>query len=210
MYSIAEISTEMPEKKGRLVEAAIHLMLRQGFGGTSVDQICAEAQVTKGSFFHYFESKEEICHVAIDAWANGWVGLLQAAQFEAVPDPLARIDRLFEVMHATYLRPESVASCLIGTIASEVSATNRRLGDHCEKLLDGWAGVVRRLLVDAKAAQPPEIDFDPDQVAGFVLSLVQGSFLVAKMRQDPQVIQHNLNHAQAYVHRLFGRSRPPG
>ena len=44
----------------RLIDATVRLMLRQGFAATSVDRICGEAGLTKGSFFHHFESKEAV------------------------------------------------------------------------------------------------------------------------------------------------------
>ena len=175
---------ELPEKKRKLIDATVRLMLRQGFSATTVDQVCDEAGVTKGSFFHYFATKEQICRAAMDAWAAGWAGILSTAGFDQIADPLDRLHRLFDVMAGTYLNPERDTGCLIGTVAQEVAASNRALGDRCEQHLDAWAEGVRRMLSDAKRAHPPKIDFDPDSVAGLMLSLVQGSLLVAKTRQD--------------------------
>src|ERR671911_434050 len=45
--------------RARLLSAGRQLMLARGFTGTSVDQICAEAGLTKGSFFHHFGTKDE-------------------------------------------------------------------------------------------------------------------------------------------------------
>ena len=51
---------ETPLTKEKLYDAALGLILSKGFVGTSVDDICREAKVTKGSFFHYFRSKDEL------------------------------------------------------------------------------------------------------------------------------------------------------
>lgn len=204
MQVINNGTAPVPEKKRKLIEATIGRMLTQGFAATSVDEICADAGVTKGSFFYYFTSKEDICRAAMDTWAGWWVGILQAAHFDEITDPLDRIERLFGVMEETYLNPNAGAGCLIGTVAQEVASSNRALGDCCEEHLNGWAEIVRQMLADAKTTHPPRTDFDPATLAGLMLSLAQGSLLIAKTRQDRQIIRENLQHCRAYIAMLFG------
>lgn len=199
---------ELPEKKRLLLDAAVRLMLAQGYSATTVDQICAQAGVTKGSFFHYFSSKEEICREAMDAWAGGWLDILAAAQFDKITDPLDRLDHLFDVMAETYLRPDVGAGCMIGTVAQETAASNQNLAALSQGHFETWTRVVRQMLAEAKEAHPPKVDFDPDSVADLMLGIVQGSLLVAKTRQDRAVILNNVRHCRAYVHSLFGRTVP--
>jgi TetR/AcrR family transcriptional repressor of nem operon len=52
-------TNQLPETKRKLVDAGVALMRQRGFSATTVDDICAEAGVTKGGFFHYFKSKED-------------------------------------------------------------------------------------------------------------------------------------------------------
>lgn len=209
MQDINNGTAPVPEKKRKLIEATVRRMLVQGFAATSVDEICADAGVTKGSFFYYFASKEDICRAAMDTWAGWWVGILQAVNFNQIADPLDRIERLFVVMEETYLNPNAGAGCLIGTVAQEVASSNRNLGDCCEEHLNGWAEIVRQMLAEAKLAHPPKTEFDPASVAGMMLSLAQGSLLIAKTRQDRQIIRDNLQHCRAYINTLFGKDISP-
>ena len=57
--------TDTPTTKRHLLEAGISLIRKKGFHATSVDEICLEAEVTKGAFFHYFKSKEDLAKAAI-------------------------------------------------------------------------------------------------------------------------------------------------
>ncbi len=54
-----------PPTKEKLLDTAIGLMLKKGFTATSVDEICQTAGLTKGSFFYYFESKEDLADAAL-------------------------------------------------------------------------------------------------------------------------------------------------
>ena len=57
--------TELPETKRKLVDAGVNLMRSRGFNATTVDDVCAAAGVTKGGFFHYFKSKDNLAAAAV-------------------------------------------------------------------------------------------------------------------------------------------------
>ena len=58
------------DTKGKLLDVAQQMMLARGFAATSVDEICQKAKFTKGCFFHYFESKEELGRALVEKWAQ--------------------------------------------------------------------------------------------------------------------------------------------
>src|SRR3712207_5579596 len=56
--------------RDRILDAAQHLLLERGFGGTSVDAVLAEASVTKGGFFHHFPSKQALGLALVARYAS--------------------------------------------------------------------------------------------------------------------------------------------
>src|SRR5277367_5926926 len=82
---------ELPETKRKLVDAGVSLMRRQGFNATTVDDICWAAGVTKGGFFHYFKSKEDIAKAAVVRFHEGKRRDLDNAPFRKLADPLDRV-----------------------------------------------------------------------------------------------------------------------
>lgn len=199
----------MPEKKARLIEAGIKLVLQRGYAGMTVDLICAEAGVTKGSFFHYFTNKEDIGLAVLDAWMMAWEGIVASAHLDTIDDPLDRLEALFDVMTAAYAQEKSGLGCVVGTVAQEVSPTNRALGDRCQQHLERWADQFASLLDDAKKAHPPTTDFDSHKVARLFLSIVQGSMLVSKTEQDCSISIDNVALGRDYIRSLFGKSNRP-
>jgi TetR/AcrR family transcriptional regulator, transcriptional repressor for nem operon len=193
----------------KLIQAALTLMLRQGFASTTVDQICAEAQLTKGSFFHYFPSKEAIGQAALDDFAMAGTQLYSAAWEDPQLDPLQQLHRIFDIMISFNQSRTQPCVCMVGMMSQELSRTNATMRKSCEKHLTHWNKMVTKMLTAAKKLHPPRIDFDPTQVAWFLNSLWQGSMLIGKTRQTPKMIIQNLQMARNYVDELFSRPASP-
>jgi TetR/AcrR family transcriptional regulator, transcriptional repressor for nem operon len=190
------------ESQQRLILATQALILRQGYTATTVDQICTEAKLTKGSFFHHYANKEAIGCAAIDAWGAMGTQLYSAAWSDPTMDPLAQLNRMLDIMISFTKRDEPCA-CVIGMMAQELAQSHAELAALCAKHLDDWTSHVARLLDAAKKRHKTAKPFDSQRVGWFLNSIWQGSMLIGKVRQKPQTIVDNLEQARAYVAALF-------
>jgi len=197
----------MPDTKRKLLDAAMRLMLQQGYTATTVDQVCVDAGLTKGSFFHYFKSKEQIGAEAIDYFSCCQAQSHRAASFSKLTDPLERILGMLDFIIANADDPDCPKACLVGNLAQELSDTNSTLRNCCEQSFGRWTAWMSAELEAAKILHAPKTDFNPDSVATLMLSLMQGSLLVAKTRQDAGVIVQNVQHCRRYIESLFGLDR---
>src|SRR5437763_17160396 len=77
--------------KTRLLNAALHSIRQKGYAATTVDDICREAGVTKGSFFHHFKSKDDLALAAIEYWEQMTGGLFVSAPYHQAADPVDRL-----------------------------------------------------------------------------------------------------------------------
>lgn len=191
------------ETKSRLVLATVNLMLRQGYSATTVDQICADAGLTKGSFFHYFDSKEAIGHAAVEWWGQMGTALYAEAWADESMDPLKQLHRMFDIMISFTRRPDDPCVCMVGMMSQELSQTHPLMREACSRELGIWTQNVATMLRRAKEKHRPCQDFDPEAVAWFLNSIWQGSMLIGKTRQNPDLIVSNLQMARAYVDGLF-------
>lgn len=191
----------------KLMEATTALMLRQGFNGTTVDEICAEAGVTKGSFFHHFENKDEIGQAVVKAWGE-FGQSVYAGAWKQPGEPLEEIHRLFDIMDGITRRPEPCV-CLVGMLTQEMSGKHRGFRAACARELDIWTEMFRSRLGEAKQQLKPAVNFDPAEVAWFLNSLWQGSALIGKARQSRETIRANIKLARAYVDSLFANPQRP-
>ncbi|MGO9585791.1 MAG: TetR/AcrR family transcriptional regulator [Limisphaerales bacterium] len=201
------IEKKQPEARRKLIEATTALMLRQGFNATTLDEICAEAGVAKGSFFYHFENKDDIGQAVVKAWGE-FGQSMYAEAWKQPGEPLEEIHRLFDIMEGITRRPEPCV-CLVGMLTQEMSGEHPGFRTACERELNTWTEMFRSRLEAAKQQLKPAINFDPAEVACFLNSLWQGSALIGKARQSTEMIRNNLKLARAYVDSLFANPYGP-
>src|ERR1700730_14556313 len=79
------------ESKTKFLNAAMHVIRVKGYSATRIEDVCEEAGLTKGTFFHYFRSKEELALAAADHWSEVTGGVFASAPYRELPDPLDRV-----------------------------------------------------------------------------------------------------------------------
>ena len=111
-------------QRSLLLDAAKHLMLSKGYSGTTVDEVCASAGVTKGSFYHHFESKEALALALIDHYFSEVEAVLLAGPL--MPNALPRPRR---ARGATPRDPSGLHSrMLYARAVANGTGSSRRIG----------------------------------------------------------------------------------
>lgn len=197
-------SSRNPEAtRKKLLAAAVKLILRQGYAATSVDDVCHEAGVTKGSFFHHFENKEAMGREAVVWWSQMGTALYAKAWENPDGDPLDQLHAMLGIMEGFASRPEEPCVCIVGMMSQELAGSNPDMRDLCGQELAVWTANTARLLAAAKVRHRPARDFDPEAVAWFLNSIWQGSMLLAKTQQNQGLILANLRQARSHIDSLF-------
>ena len=197
--------SELPETKRKLVDAGVQLMRARGYNATTVDDICADAGVTKGGFFHYFKSKDDIARAALTRFHEGKAKNYEDAPFRKLSDPLARVfGRLDFVKESIGGNKGVTKGCLIGMFAQELAFTNPEIRDACQNFFTRIVRDLAQDLTEAKAVHAPAARFNPKGVARFYLATVQGSLMLAKIAGTNEVFHENLEEFRGHLKFLFG------
>jgi TetR/AcrR family transcriptional repressor of nem operon len=171
-------------------------MLRNGYVATTVHEICTAAGLTKGAFFHHFESKEALAQVCLQAWPKRLGELHRSAAYQSLDDPVARLFGAIDLMMELFQRPEVHKSCLAGTTVQEVSETNPALREAAQACFTKGQAFFQSLLDDACRSRG--ITLDTASLAQHWMGTMQGSLLLWKASRDNVVIQHNFTHLKKY------------
>ena len=183
----------------KLLQAAIHLVRRQGFAATTVDDICWEAGVTKGAFFHCFPNKEAMGAEAARFWSTWTGGLFEKATYHDLPDPLERVLSYLDLRESLLEGPVEAFTCYAGTTVQECFATSDSIRIACAESIAGHAATL-------------ESDFDLalehrggiDGITGASLALhtqavLQGAFVLAKATGGATVVREAIEHHRRYL-----------
>ncbi|MBI3452236.1 MAG: TetR/AcrR family transcriptional regulator [Rhodospirillales bacterium] len=190
--------------RDRLLAAAQRLILAQGFAGTTVDDICAAAGLTKGAFFHHFDSKETLCRAAAESWAQQGTDMFAAAPAFARDDPRERVLDFVDFLAARIVDPAMPFGCLIGALSLETAETAPKIQAVCARTFDASAAAFKVHLDAAKAQYAPAADFDTWDLAYHLFAVFEGAMVLAKASGDRQIVARHLNLYREHLSRLLG------
>jgi TetR/AcrR family transcriptional regulator, transcriptional repressor for nem operon len=177
----------------------------KGYAATTVDDVCDQAGVSKGSFFHHFRSKDELAIGAAAHFSELADGLFATAPYHAAPDP---VDRLLGYLdfRASILSGELPEfTCLLGTLVQETYDTHPAIRSACDRGMSAHIGELTRDVRLARERYAPDAAWTADSVGYFIQSVLQGSFIFAKATQSAEVARENLAHLRRYLVLLFPR-----
>lgn len=197
----------MPARE-RLLDAAVDVIRRQGLHATSVDQLCRQAGVTKGAFFHHFASKDELAAAAADHWGTTTGAMFAAAAYHDADDPLARILGYLDLRSTMHSDDPAEYTCLAGTMVQEAFHTSPTVRDACGEAIYGHARTLEDDLAQALAGlDPPPPGVTAASLARFTQTVLQGSFILAKAADDPAPLLEGIDHLRRYLVGLLDPDR---
>ena len=194
--------------KSKLLNAALQVIRTMGYTATTIDDICAAAGLTKGSFFHHFKSKEDLAIAAIDHW-NAMTGSMFAqSAYHRFKDPrdrvLAYIDLRAEILQGEL--PDY--TCLLGTMVQETFETHPRIRDACNAGIASHAHTVAVDIAAAKAKYARGARWDAETLALYTQAVLQGAFILAKARGSSEIVAQCIDHLRCYVEGLLTPGTP--
>jgi TetR/AcrR family transcriptional regulator, transcriptional repressor for nem operon len=195
------------ESKTRLLDAALRLVRTKGYEATTVDDVCEAAGLTKGSFFHHFEGKEELAVAAARHFGEMAESVFSAAPYRKLDDPLARLLGYVDFRRAILTGELPEYTCLLGTMVQETYATHPAIRRACERQIAGHAATLVADIAEAKKRRAPRAKWSAESLALFTQAAIQGAFVLAKAKHGPEVADDCLAHLRRYLELLFDQPR---
>ncbi len=197
--------SENPKTKEKLLDCAQELMLTKGFAATSLDEICKKARVTKGCFFHYFRSKEDLGKSLLERFCCASMATMKENCYakNREGDPLKRVFAYADFAARMSKNSFSAKGCLIGTFAQELSDTHPKIRSICARGFSEWAKIIKEDLDKAKAKYLPKAALDTKSLAEHFIAVFEGSEILAKAKQDHTIVERNMKHLKQYFKSVF-------
>ena len=193
------------ESKTKLLDAALHVIRAKGYSATRIEDICAAAGLTKGSFFHHFKSKEDLALAAAGYWIEGTGALFAAAPYHAPADPLHRLLAYVDFRKALLMGELPDFTCLVGTMVQEVYDTHPALREACNRSIAGHAATLVPDIEEAMRRRGIHPEWTAESLALYTQAAIQGAFILAKAQHSPEVAAACIDHLRRYIELLFAQ-----
>jgi len=176
-------------KRDDLIQVGRDIVIKQGFNAAGLSDILATAGVPKGSFYYYFESKEDFGLAIIEDFASEYQKKLEATLGNNQFSPLNRLNNYFEKGIAEMEASQCENGCLIGNLAQELSAQSEVFRDRLNQILSNWETHFAQCISAAYASGEIGNYIDANTTAKFILSGWQGAMLRAKVERSTEPLK---------------------
>ena len=191
----------LPHTKERILDAAEELMWKKSFHSVGLNEILTTVGVPKGSFYHYFESKE---HFGVEMLKH----YIQAATVEknrillsdeAGSDPLGRLIEMLEGSIEAFQEKEGKCPCLVLKLASEVTDLSEPMREELAKGLRTWLGILCAVFEEAISKGRVSKSTDPDFEARVLRDLWAGAIQRATIMKSKEPMETALTFISTHL-----------
>jgi TetR/AcrR family transcriptional regulator, transcriptional repressor for nem operon len=193
------------ESKSRILDAALHVIRTKGYSAARIEDICETAGLTKGSFFHHFDSKEELALAAADYWTEGTGAFFASAPYHALADPLDRLLAYVDFRKSLLMGDLSDFTCLAGTMVQEVYDTHPAIRDACNRSISEHAATLIPYIEEVMRRRDMLPDWTAESLALYTQATLQGAFILAKAKHNREVAAAIIDHLRRYLELLFSK-----
>lgn len=196
-----------PDTRARILDIAQDAILQKGFDATSIEEIVAAAEITKGGFFYHFHDKNALAralierHIAVedrifdDLWARA-----RELHDDPLHSTLIGLKLLAEILADM---PNGHPGCIVATAAYQDRLFDAGVRDLNRRAVLGWRKRFRGMFDEIAAVYPPREEVDLDALADMVSTVVEGGIVMGKALGEPHMVVGQILLLRQFIRRMF-------
>jgi TetR/AcrR family transcriptional repressor of nem operon len=204
------MSRPVAPARQKLLDAALALIREKGYASTTVDDLCAEAGVAKGSFFHHFKNKEALAVAAADYWSEATSAFFAAGPYHKHKDPLDRVLGYIDFRKSILKGELAEFTCLVGTMVQEVYESHPAIRAACDASISAHAAKVEADIAEAMKLYRVRAAGTANSLALHTQAVLQGAFILAKAKRRTEIAAASIDHLHRYIELLFESEKRRG
>ena len=195
----------------RILDIAQANVLSKGFSATSIEEIVAEAEITKGGFFYHFPDKNSLVRALVERYIedeNVLFDNLEQQARELTDDPLQTylvgLKLLEQVLRDL---PKGHPGCLIAAAAYQERLFDQGVRDVSKHAVLGWRARFQQMLEEIAEVYPLRDDVALEDVSDMLSAAIDGGLVLARTLNEPDAVVRQVRLYRSYVKLLF--QKPP-
>ncbi|MEN8196272.1 MAG: TetR family transcriptional regulator C-terminal domain-containing protein [Pseudomonadota bacterium] len=183
--------------RDNIVQTGARIIMAKGYNHAGLQEVLKEAGVPKGSFYHFFRSKEEFGLAVVESYINDFAGFMEAHLGNREIAPLARLRGFFEGVTAMFEADGCWGGCMVGNLGQELADQNEVFRKRMVEALVGWRRDFATCLTEAREQGELPDHLDPADLADFMLDSWEGAVLRMKVTKSIEPLNR-------YIGYMFG------
>lgn len=166
--------------KAELIATSLDYIWSNGYSNTSIKEIVQRAGILKGSFYNYFESKDQFVSAVLESYVDEWARSVAASLLDKSQSPKVRLQNLFQNYRKMYQGDMLTKGCMAGNICQEMGGVHQELSCQVEAAFLRIEAMYETCLIDAVKAKQIDTNTDTAGMAAFLHNGLQGAFMRMK------------------------------
>ena len=192
-----------PEKtRKQILDVAFQEIYHRGFQGVSINEIVAKTDVTKGAFFHYFPTKNDLAYAIVDEMLREMIFERWIRPLAAYQNPVQGIITRFKKIVENTPDNSIQYGCPLNNLTQEMSAVDPVFREKLLAVMNLWITETEKYLKLAQERGYLSRKVSAREVAEFVVMVEEGSFAMVKNLRDKQVYWSIFNSLKHYLESL--------
>jgi TetR/AcrR family transcriptional repressor of nem operon len=179
-------STKDTTTRDKLLEVGAQAIAEKSFNSCGLAEILERAGVPKGSFYHYFASKEDFGVALIEREMETNLESLRPILGDRRRSPLARLRAVFEQDSVECAADSGARQCLIAKLALETGQLSEPVHSAVKFAYDQWSALMARTIGEAQAAGEIDPSEDPTRLANVLVMLWEGATIRMQIDRSQQ------------------------
>jgi len=172
------------DTRSEIIRAGMGIIARHGYNSTGIEAILKQAGVPKGSFYHYFSSKQEFGLQVLDHFASGIERIFSTMLSDASLSPLARLRKCVESLVVRFEDNNCGVGCLVANLGQELADQNEEFRQRLAWIFRSWMRLFEQCLREARSAGEIPAQSSPELLAEVFISGFEGALLVSKVMKS--------------------------
>jgi TetR/AcrR family transcriptional repressor of nem operon len=195
------------QTRERILAAAQPLVLRQGFAGTSLDDILAVAELTKGAFFHHFKDKGDFARALVERFAANDLAVFErfTADADAASNDTYEQAIVFLKAAEDFIEglSEPLPGCMLAVYTYEAMQFEPSIHSIVAQSFRKWSRLYEKRFEAVLERYRPAVPVTARDLAETVMSVFEGGIILALSYNDGVLLARSLRQFRQYFELLF-------
>jgi len=180
-----------PSTQEKLLQVGKAIFLEKGYHHTGLQEIVKSAGVPKGSFYHFFASKENFGLAVLEYHLKTFQPFIEdLLQSDKDVPPLQRLRNFFEAGCAQLESEQCKGGCIVGNLSQELADQNETFREHLNRALSRWQGLFTACLQEAQDHGDIPAHENVEALGQFLINSWEGAILRMKVTKSMEPLRN--------------------